>query len=713
MAEQTTMLPWYRRVKRWGQTNLTEDDPERNNIDFWREQWKRTRIEGVIVNCGGIVAYYPSRFGLQYRAETLGDGDYFRVFSEAAKAEGLTVIARMDINRATEEFVNAHPDWFCVDQDGRYMTSQGRFFSCVNSDYYKKYIPAVLTEIIERYHPAGFADNSWKGVGRDKICYCRNCRDRFLRDTGLQLPAAPDFDDPVYRKWVRWSMNIRTENWDLFNETTKKAGGPDCQWFGMINADPTDTSLSDVHELLSRSEFVFTDHQSRDVLNGFEQNHENGDLLHLASREDLIIPESLANYVRGDRTFRLSANPYEETRMWTVSGAAGGISPWYHHIGGGTRDRRQFETPVPFFQWHAENEEWLYDRTSLANVTVVWSQDNAVFYGRNEVRERVAYPWRGMLSALHEARIPFLPLNIRDLIRYKNRFDTLVLPDIAAMSDTEIESILELIREGKNLVVTGCPGILTENGEPREECLILDALGLQMTETYEGAFTSQPSSWEYPLAHTYLSLPKDSRTAPGLLSGFEDTEILGFGGGIRRVLSRGPLVPSGGYVKPFPIFPPEFSWIRETDETLHPFFTGTLETGSNVVYLAADIDRCAGRSRLPDHFRLLSNAVLSVMREELPVTVEGPGYIDTAVFRKGNARVIHLTNLSFANVIGYCHRILPVYGLTVRIPAEGRDTAEVQFLVRKENRPRTIASENGYLTVPVDRIDDFEVLVIH
>ncbi|MBQ6551500.1 MAG: beta-galactosidase [Lachnospiraceae bacterium] len=713
MAEQTTMLPWYRRVKRWGQTNLTEDDPERNNIDFWREQWKRTRIEGVIVNCGGIVAYYPSCFGLQYRAETLGDGDYFRVFSEAAKAEGLTVIARMDINRATEEFVNAHPDWFCVDQDGRYMTSQGRFFSCVNSDYYKKYIPAVLTEIIERYHPAGFADNSWKGMGRDQICYCRNCRERFLQDTGLFLPEAPDFDDPVYRKWIRWSMNIRTENWDLFNETAKKAGGPDCLWFGMINADPADTSLSDVHALLSRSEFVFTDHQSRDLLNGFEQNHENGDLLHLASREDLIIPESLANYVRGDRTFRLSANPYEETRMWTVSGAAGGISPWYHHIGGGTRDRRQFETPVPFFQWHAENEEWLYDRTSLANVTVVWSQDNAVFYGRNEVRERVAYPWRGMLSALHEARIPFLPLNIRDLIRYKNRFDTLVLPDIAAMSDTEIESILELIREGKNLVVTGCPGILTENGEPREECLILDALGLQMTETYEGAFTSQPSSWEYPLAHTYLSLPKDSRTAPGLLSGFEDTEILGFGGGIRRVLSRGPLVPSGGYVKPFPIFPPEFSWIRETDETLHPFFTGTLETGSNVVYLAADIDRCAGRSRLPDHFRLLSNAVLSVMREELPVTVEGPGYIDTAVFRKGNARVIHLTNLSFANVIGYCHWILPVYGLTVRIPAEGRDTAEVQFLVRKENRPRTIASENGYLTVPVDRIDDFEVLVIH
>ena len=702
-------LPWYRRVRRWGQTNLTEDDPERNNIDFWRAQWKRTKVQGVIINCGGIVAYYPSKFGLQYRAASLRDRDYYREFAAAAEQEGLTVIARMDINRATEEFVQAHPDWFCIDKDGQYMTSQGRYFSCVNSDYYKNYIPAVLTEIIERYHPAGFADNSWKGLGRDQICYCENCRTRFMRDTGLPLPEAPDFEDPVYRKWIRWSMRIRTENWDLFNETTKKAGGPDCLWFGMINADPADISLADVHELLSRSEFVFTDHQSRDLLNGFEQNHENGDLLHLASREDLIIPESLANYVRGDRTFRLSANPYEETRMWTVSGAAGGISPWYHHIGGGTRDRRQFETPVPFFQWHAAHEEWLYDRTSLANVAVIWSQDNAVFYGRDQVRERVAYPWRGVLSALHEARIPFLPLNIRDLKRYQERFDTIVLPDIQAMSDQEIEDILMLIRIGKNLVVTGCPGILTAEGETRGECRILEALGLQLSDTYEGAFTSQPSSWEYPLAHTYIQLPEQRDL---LLRGFEQTEILGFGGGIHKVYSKGPLTPSGAYIKPFPIFPPEFSWIRETDEHLHPFFAGILESGSHVVFFAADFDRCAGRSRLPDHLTLLSNAVLSVMQAELPLIVEGPGYIDTAIYRKKDARIIHLTNLSFANVIGYCHRILPVYGLQVRIPAEDQETAEVQFLVNKENPRLTLKAENGFLTIPVHRIDDYEVLVI-
>ena len=197
-----------------------------------------------------------------------------------------------------------------------------------------------------------------------------------------------------------------------------------------------------------------------------------------------------------------------------------------------------------------------------------------------------------------------------------------------------------------------------------------------------------------------------------LLHGFEQTEILGFGGGIRRVHSVGPLVPSGAYIKPFPIFPPEFSWLRETDETLHPFFTGTLDCGSHVVYLAADFDRCAGRSRLPDHLALLANAVSAVMAKEKPLTVEGPGYIDTAIYRKDDARVIHLTNLSFANVIGYCHRILPVYGLTVKVPAEGKKMSQVCFLVNQENHAMTVTAENGYFTIPVELVDDFEVLVI-
>src|SRR5258708_12374873 len=67
--------PWYRRTYRWGQTNITEIDPARYDIGWWREFWKRTRVQGVIINAGGIVAYYPSKFPLQHPAEFLHDPD--------------------------------------------------------------------------------------------------------------------------------------------------------------------------------------------------------------------------------------------------------------------------------------------------------------------------------------------------------------------------------------------------------------------------------------------------------------------------------------------------------------------------------------------------------------------------------------------------------------------------------------------------------------
>ena len=52
---QIPKAPWYRRVVRWGQTNINERDPVRYDIPWWRAHWKRTEVQGVIVNAGGIV----------------------------------------------------------------------------------------------------------------------------------------------------------------------------------------------------------------------------------------------------------------------------------------------------------------------------------------------------------------------------------------------------------------------------------------------------------------------------------------------------------------------------------------------------------------------------------------------------------------------------------------------------------------------------------
>src|SRR6266568_7298723 len=117
--EKKSAEPWYRRARRWGQTNITERDPVRYDIPWWREYWKRTQIQGVIINAGGIVAYYPSKFPLHHRAEFLNGRDLYGELANAAHEDGLAVLARMDSNRAAEDFYKQDPDWFTVDANGK------------------------------------------------------------------------------------------------------------------------------------------------------------------------------------------------------------------------------------------------------------------------------------------------------------------------------------------------------------------------------------------------------------------------------------------------------------------------------------------------------------------------------------------------------------------------------------------------------------------
>ena len=95
----------------------------------------------MIINAGGIVAYYPSALPLHYRAEHLGGRDLYGEINTAARAEGLAVLARMDSNRATEAFYRAHPDWFYMDSEGRPSVTQGRYQACVNTPFLQRVHP--------------------------------------------------------------------------------------------------------------------------------------------------------------------------------------------------------------------------------------------------------------------------------------------------------------------------------------------------------------------------------------------------------------------------------------------------------------------------------------------------------------------------------------------------------------------------------------------
>jgi hypothetical protein len=729
-ASATMTPPWYRRARRWGQTNITEIDPTRYDIAWWREQWQRTRVQGVIINAGGIVAYYPSQVPMHRRAEFLGDRDLFGELCRAAHDDGLAVFARMDSSTAHEEFYRAHPDWFAVDANGRPFRSRELYVSCVNGPYYDEHIPAILREIIARDHPEGFTDNSWSGLGRASICHCENCRKKFRERTGHDLPKAKAWNDPAYRAWIKWSYARRVEIWDANNRVTRAAGGPDCLWVGMNGGSVSGQSQAfrDFPEIARRAEILMLDDQRRTNESGFQRNGEVGKLVHGLIGWDKLAPESMAMYQTTSPTFRLSSKPAAEARMWALDGFAGGIQPWWHHVAAYHEDRRMYQTAVALCQWHAANEEFLFNRTPVATVGVIWSQENNDFFGRDDAELHVNLPQRGFTQALVRARIPYLMVHADHIARDAAQLRLLILPNLGAMTDAQIAGVRRFVEGGGSLVATGQSSLCDEWGDARADFALADLFGAHLPENHGARNESTRTRWAAETTQSYLRLTPELRArvdgphiageppATGerhpVLRGFDETDILPFGGTLAPLRTDPSAQVLATFVPSFPAFPPEEAYMREPKTDIAGLVLNEKPGAGRIAYLAADLDRRFARDNLPDHGNLLANLARWAAGENLPLTVEGPGLIDCHLYRQPGRAILHLVNLTSAGTWrAPVDELIPVGPLrvTVRLPDDVRGR-NARLLVAGGGAP--VATRDGWGRFEVKSVLDHEVVVL-
>jgi hypothetical protein len=718
--------PWYLRVTRWGQTNITEKDPPEYDIEWWRKHWKNTGIQGVIINAGGIVAYYPSKVPLHRQAQYLGGRDLFGELCKAAHDDGIAVFARMDSNRAHEEFFKAHPDWFAIDSEGKPYKAGELYITCVNSPYYNEHIPAILTEIYDLYHPEGFTDNSWSGMGRDSVCYCENCRNSFRNKTGKELPKLKDWDDEAYRRWIRWNYDRRLEIWDLNNSTTKKAGGPSCIWSGMNSGSISGQARSfrDMKEICSRADIIMLDSQARSDAGGFQQNADIGKLIHGLLGWDKLIPESMAMYQAGRPTFRLASKPVAEARMWMMEGIAGGIQPWWHYVSASHEDRRIYKTPGPVFDWHKRNENFLINRTPVATVGVVWSQQNIDFYGRDESEVINELPWRGITQALIRARIPYIPVNADHIDRDAGKLSLLILPNLGVMTDSQAEAVRRFVKKGGGLIATGESSLYDEWGDRRPDYALADILGTHITSE-KGTDLRKQAGETY---HTYLRLSPEMRSnfdgpktnlkpQPGAirhasLKGFDETDIIEYGGLLGQLRRDSGTEVLMTFVPQFPIYPPETAWMREPVTDIPGLIIKTIKGSGCIAFLPADIDRQYGRYNLPDHGNLLANLIRWASKDDIPLAVDCAGLIDCNIYRQPGNLILHLVNLTSAGTWRQpVDEYIPVGPVNVRIRLpEGISGKKLLLLSSGKEFPLTVDKNWGVFKV--DSITDHEVAVI-
>ena len=168
-----------------------------------------------------------------------------------------------------------------------------------------------------------------------------------------------------------------------------------------------------------------------------------------------------------------------EIRIWFAEGVANGMRPWFTKFAGTIRDRRWLKVVEDLYRWHHGDERYLRNENPLARVGLVYSQQTAWFYGGPRAKATVEDHAMGWYQAMIEARIPFEMVHDRLLDDdHLDHFKTLILPNIAALSDGQCRQLRAFVERGGGLVATYETSLCNEEGVRRADFGLADLFGV-------------------------------------------------------------------------------------------------------------------------------------------------------------------------------------------------------------------------------------------
>ncbi len=489
---------------------------------------------------------------------------------------------------------------------------------------------AITSEIMRMYKVDGIFSNRWDGSG---MCYCEHCQRNFKKYSGLDLPRTDNPLDEARRQYIVWRQQRLFELWKLWDGEIKKIN-PNASF--IANAGGGALSDLDMKTIGELAPTLFADRQARRGLMPPWANGKNGKEYGATLGKKAIVGIFSVG-VEEPYRWKDSVQNAEEIKLWVVDGVAHNLRPWFTKFNGKVIDKRWLKVVEDLYGWHYKNERYLRNERSLARVAIVYSQQTASFYGGPQARAKVEDHALGFYQALIESRVPFdmahdLLLDAESLRPYR----TLILPNIAALSEAQCKQLIAFVEGGGNLIATYETSLYDEWGRRRKDFGLASLFGA----SFDGRM-------DQGIRNSYLNVDKEPETGRfhPLALGLEDaTRIIN---GVNWVHTRAhakghsplTLVPS------YPDLPMEQVWARTPRTDIPGVFLRQAGRG-RVVYFPFDLDRTFWEVLSADHLKLMRNAVAWAHQEEQPLTVTGRGVLDVSLWRQKASITAHLVNLT-------------------------------------------------------------------
>ena len=421
------------------QNNLPAYEAATLDPDSLVKDLKYFSVNTLIINGGGIMAFYPTELDFQYTNPYMKPnmlGDVIRKCHE----NGIRVITRFDFSRIHESIFEKYPDWTYISPKGERITNDDMYLTSINAPYVQQKYIKIVEEVIDLYPidgifinmPGYHTRNAYEGIyyGIDQN---EHDRKRFAEYSGgLDLPKEENPEDSVFQVYQRFKQ-YTVDDWiKRLREAVKAKNRQIAICTYMAN------SVDIIRHETQTRDLPYWPYMASDNVNNVENSYPN----HLISNASIQQISFRSRY---------NAIEPEETAIRLYESIASGSGLDMSMMGDfrNYEDERNYDIWREVYVLHKQYEPYFGKYQSPAEICVVspgyWPGGTA------------AQEYRGIQLMLKEAHLPFDIIENSQLGNRKEKlkqYKLIIIPQSPKLNEASIQALKEAVAEGANLIAT-------------------------------------------------------------------------------------------------------------------------------------------------------------------------------------------------------------------------------------------------------------------
>jgi len=639
---------------------------------------------------GGEALYQSSITPL---APGLGKRDILQeIIDEAAKYD-IRVLAYVNVLWYKDIWGEKHPDWIQRDYSGKPISGPGfggaSVLFCPNSPYWN-FLIEIIKEIAVRYKVKGFFMDGPSLA--TNACYCPHCKIKFEETYGFPPPEVMD------RRFAEWRCRVVSDAVkkvyvavkEINPELVVYMNAHPIGYFGWPHAHRLE-ELSVYQDLVGLEGFIFGD--PPDKVPTWRPA--------IQARLGSALGKPSVIFVGcGDLPWEYSAISPTELKLSIAEIVSNGGNPGVY-----MEDYGYFLNPYNMlavrevYRFLKKNCEYYQNIISMANVALLWSEDAGLsFATQKSGLADMQNSFMGACDMLIREHIPFDIVLDKDLrIEKLSKYSVLLLPDVRYLSDAAAEEIRSYVKKGGGLVATHRTSLHDELGKERKEFAISDILSVNYAGIFWGSLKEEVS-WDYMLVKK--KHPITRRTQPNLLP-----------------LPMPQLIVKASHNAEVPcVAMPrrKYQFAPLGEETEHPTIVANKFGEGDVAYFPNAICAHYWNRRVPDHRKLLTDAILWAAKKKPPLEVDAPESLEVTIYAQPstNRILVHLVNFT-ACPQRPIENVTPLQNVRIKVKKEPQERARMKEVRLLNLGKRIEFIENGdTINFSIPEVGEFEVVVI-